>query len=268
MLPRPMAEAAFTNLHLERADGVATITLDRPKQLNALDAATLRELARAVREIRRDAGIRAVIVTGAGEKAFSAGADIAAMAAMPPGEGHAYSRLGHDVLSRLEALDVPVVAALNGVALGGGLELALACDLIVASEKARLGQPEINLGLIPGFGGTQRLVRRIGQTRAREIIYLGHMIGVEEALRIGLVNRVVAPDQLATEARRLATDLAGKAPLALAQAKRATAVATDVDLASGCRFEADAFAVTFAAADRVEGLTAFLEKRTPRWKGR
>jgi len=268
MLARPMDETAFTNLHLDRAEGVATITLDRPKQLNALDASTLRELARAVRDIRRDAGVRAVVVTGAGEKAFSAGADIAAMAAMPPGEGHAYSRLGHDVLSRLEALDVPVVAALNGVALGGGLELALACDLIVASEKARLGQPEINLGLIPGFGGTQRLVRRIGQTRARELIYLGHMIGAEEALRVGLVNRVVAPDQVATEARRLATDLASKAPLALAQAKRATAVATDVDLVSGCRFEADAFAVAFAAADRVEGLTAFLEKRTPSWKGR
>jgi enoyl-CoA hydratase len=268
MLARPMDAPAFANLRLARADGVATVTLDRPKQLNALDAATLRELARAVREIRRDEAIRAVIVTGAGDKAFSAGADIAAMAAMSPGDGHAYSRLGHDVLARLEALDVPVVAALNGVALGGGLELALACDLIVASEKARLGQPEINLGLIPGFGGSQRLVRRMGQTRAREIIYLGHMIGAEEALRIGLVNRVVAPERLADEARRLAADLASKAPLALAQAKRATAVAADADLETGCRYEAEAFAVTFATEDRVEGLTAFLNKRAAVWKGR
>jgi enoyl-CoA hydratase len=263
-----MDETAFTNLHLDRADGVATITLDRPKQLNALDAATLRELARAIRDLRRDGGVRAVVVTGAGEKAFSAGADIAAMAAMSAAEGHAYSRLGHDVLARLEALPVPVIAALNGVALGGGLELALACDLIVASEKARLGQPEINLGLMPGFGGTQRLVRRIGQTRAREIIYLGHMVEAEEALRVGLVNRVVPPAALAAEAARLAADLAAKAPLALAQAKRATAVAADADLETGCRYEVEAFGVAFAAEDRVEGLTAFLEKRPPVWKGR
>src|SRR6185369_15796155 len=140
------------------------------------------------------------------------------MAAMSGTEGHAYSRLGHDVLARLEALSVPVVAAVNGVALGGGLELALACDLIVASERARLGQPEINLGLIPGFGGTQRLVRRIGQTRARELIYLGHALAAEEALRVGLANRVVPGDRLAYGAARLAADLAAKAPLALAQA--------------------------------------------------
>src|SRR5690242_11607742 len=196
MLVRCMADLALRNLHLTRAGAVATLTLDRPRALNALDAATLRELARAIRELRRDGGVRALVVTGAGEKAFSAGADIAAMAAMTAAEGHAYSQLGHEVLGRLEALAIPVVAAVNGVALGGGLELALACDLIVASEKARLGQPEINLGLIPGFGGTQRLVRRIGQTRARELIYLGHAITAEEALRIGLVNRVVAPDQV------------------------------------------------------------------------
>src|SRR5438093_12109417 len=193
MLSRCMVDPQLQNLHVTRADAVATLTLDRPKALNALDAATLRELARAIRELRRDGGVRALVVTGAGDKAFSAGADIAAMAAMSAADGHAYSRLGHEVLARLEALAIPVVAAVNGVALGGGLELALACDLIVASEKARLGQPEINLGLIPGFGGTQRLVRRIGQTRARELIYLGHMVAAEEALRVGLVNRVVPP---------------------------------------------------------------------------
>jgi len=156
----------------------------------------------------------------------------------------------------------------NGVALGGGLELALACDLIVASEKARLGQPEINLGLIPGFGGTQRLVRRIGQTRARELIYLGHMIAAEEALRVGLVNRVVPHERLAEEAAHLAADLAAKPPVALAQAKRATAVAADADLETGCRYEVEAFAVTFATEDRVEGLKAFLDKRPAAWKGR
>jgi 1,4-dihydroxy-2-naphthoyl-CoA synthase len=175
----PAAARPFANLQLGSHESVATITLDRPRALNALDPATLRELARAVREIRRDAGIRAVVLTGAGPKAFSAGADIAAMAEMEPHEGHAFSQLGHDVMGRIEALAVPVVAAVNGVALGGGLELALACDLIVASDGARFGQPEINLGLVPGFGGTQRLVRRIGQARTRDLVYLGRTLAAE-----------------------------------------------------------------------------------------
>jgi enoyl-CoA hydratase len=160
----------YTDLTLRREGAVATLTLERPRALNALDEALMRELLRVVRDIRRDGGVRALVITGGGEKAFSAGADIAAMAAMAPGDGHAYARLGHEVMSRLEALELPVIAAVNGVALGGGLELALACDLIVATERARLGQPEINLGLIPGFGGTQRLVRRVGVGRARELI--------------------------------------------------------------------------------------------------
>src|SRR5262247_260570 len=172
-VPLQVAEATtFVNLHLERVGAVATVRLDRPGAMNALDAATLREIARALREIRRDDGARVLVITGTGEKAFSAGADIAAMSAMSAQEGHAFSRLGHEVFARLEALPIPAIAALNGVALGGGLELALACDLIVASERARLGQPEINLGLIPGFGGTQRLVPRVGVGRARELIYL------------------------------------------------------------------------------------------------
>jgi enoyl-CoA hydratase len=263
-----MADTTFTTLRLERRDAVATIVLDRPRALNALDPTALRELARTVRGLRRDAALRAVVVTGAGEKAFSAGADIAAMAAMSAAEGHAYSRLGQEVFGRLEALPVPVVAAVNGVALGGGLELALACDLIVASATARLGQPEIVLGLIPGFGGTQRLVRRVGQGRARDLIYLGRQVGAEEALRIGLVDRVVASDRLADEAAALAAELAAKAPVALAEAKRVTAIAPDADLTTGCRYETEAFAVTFATEDRVEGLKAFLEKRRPAWKGR
>jgi len=263
-----MEHPPFASLQLTRDQGVATIALDRPKQLNALDAATLRELARAVRELRRDASVHAVVMTGTGEKAFSAGADIRAMAGMTPAEGHAYSRLGHEVLARLEALPVPVVAAVRGVALGGGLELALACDLIVAAETARLGQPEINLGLIPGFGGTQRLVRRVGVGRARELVYLGQPIAAADALRIGLVDRVVPPERLREEAARLAAELAAKAPLALAQAKRAVAIAADADLTTGCRYESEAFGVTFASEDRVEGLTAFVEKRAPVWKGR
>jgi enoyl-CoA hydratase len=255
-------------LTLERRDGVATLTLDRPRVLNALDAPALHALAAAVATLAEAADVRAVVVTGAGEKAFSAGADIAAMAAMSPEAGHAYARLGHAVMAAIEALPVPVVGALNGVALGGGLELALACDLLVASERARLGQPEIDLGLLPGFGGTQRLVRRIGQARARELVYLGQPLSAADAHRLGLVARVVPPDRVRAEAAALAAALAAKPPLALRQAKRATAVAADADLATGCRFEIEAFAVAFASEDRVEGLRAFLEKRPPAWKGR
>jgi enoyl-CoA hydratase len=259
---------AYANLATSLLDGVATLTLDRPRALNALDAPTLEALGAALRDLGADASLRVVVLTGAGDKAFSAGADIPAMAAMGPGEGHAYARLGHAVTGALEALPVPVVAAVNGVALGGGLELVLACDLVVASERARLGQPEINLGLIPGFGGTQRLVRRVGVARARELIYLGHVLPAAEAQRLGLVDRVVPHERLAAEAAALAAELAGKAPVALRQAKRATGIAADVALAAGCAHEVEAFAVTFATEDRVEGMRAFLDKRSPAWKGR
>jgi enoyl-CoA hydratase len=264
-----MADPAPANLILERRDdGVAVLTVNRPRVLNALDAATLGELSAMARVLDADAGVRAVVVTGAGEKAFSAGADIAAMAAMAPREGHAYARLGHEAMAAIEGLAVPVIAAVNGHALGGGLELALACDLLVVSERARLGQPEINLGLIPGFGGTQRLVERVGLARARELIYLGRQLGAAEALAIGLAARVVPPETVTAEAVGLAAELAAKPPLALREAKRATRIAADADGVTGCRYEIEAFATTFASEDRVEGLRAFLEKRAPAWKGR
>jgi enoyl-CoA hydratase len=256
------------NLRIAAAGGVVTLTLDRPQALNALDPATLDALSAALAELAAETSLRTLVVTGAGPKAFSAGADIRAMAAMAPGEGHGFARRGHAVMAQLEALPVPVVGALNGVALGGGLELALACDLVVASDRTRLGQPEIGLGLIPGFGGTVRLVRRIGLARARQLIYRGHVIGAEEALRIGLVDRVVPADRLAEEAAALAAELASKPPVALREAKRATAAAADTALAAGCANEIEAFAVTFATEDRVEGLRAHLEKRPPVWKGR
>jgi enoyl-CoA hydratase len=260
-----MATPAST-VRLERRDAVALLTIDRPP-MNALDTATLGDLGAAAAALAADAGVRAVVITGAG-RAFSAGADITAMAAMSPADGHGYARLGHATMAAVESLEVPVVAAVNGVALGGGLELALACDLLVASERARLGQPEINLGLIPGFGGTQRLGRRVGQSRARELIYTGRVVDAAEAERLGLVARVVPPERVVEEAMALAAELAAKAPLALRQAKRATAVAADAALDSGCRYEVEAFATTFASEDRVEGLRAFLEKRQPVWKGR
>jgi len=259
---------AYANLELDRAGAVAVLRVARPAARNALDAATLAELAAACDTLAGEAAVRAVVVTGAGDKAFSAGADIAAMAAMNAAEGHAFAQLGHVVMSKLEHLPVPVVAAVGGVAVGGGLELALACDLIVAAEEARFGQPEINLGLIPGFGGTQRLVRRVGLSRTRELVYLGQVIPAAEAARIGLVSRVVPAAHVMAEAMRLATELAGKAPLALAAAKRATQQAVETGLAEGCVYEAEAFGVVFASEDRVEGLRAFLEKRPPTWRGR
>jgi enoyl-CoA hydratase len=263
-----MPATDFQTLELATDGGVATLRLNRPKALNALDAATLAELGAALDQLAGEPSVRALVVTGAGERAFCAGADIAAMSAMTGEEGHAYGRLGHAVLGRLDDLGIPVVAAVNGVALGGGCELALACDLIVAGERARLGLPEITLGLIPGFGGTQRLVERIGLARARELIYLGGMIPAEEALRVGLVNRVVPDDRLADEAQGLARELASRAPVAMRQAKRATRAAAEALLAPGLRYEVEAFGVTFSSADRVEGLRAFLEKRKPEWTGR
>jgi enoyl-CoA hydratase len=253
---------------VERSDGVATLRLNRPRALNALDPDTLRALAAAIDAIDADATVRAAIITGAGERAFCAGADIAAMAAMGPTEGHPYARLGHEALARVDDCRVPVVAAVNGVALGGGLELALACDLVVAAERARVGLPEITLGIIPGFGGTQRLVRRIGLARARELIYLGSMIGAADALRLGIVDRVVPGDRLTEEVAGLARALAERPPLALRQAKRATRAALEATLEAGLRLEIEAFAATFASEDRIEGLRAFLEKRSPQWKGR
>ena len=258
----------FENIRFEAADAIGTLTVDRAKALNALNPDTLRELLRCLRDVRRDTALRAIVLTGAGEKAFIAGADIAAMSTMSVIEAKEMARLGQRVTSAIEDLALPVIAAVNGFALGGGLEMVMACDLVVASEKARFGQPEINLGIIPGFGGTQRLARRIGAPRAREMIYGGEMIDAETALRWGLINRVVKPEELMPEARKLATALAGKPAVALAQAKQAIQRGLDIDLENGLRLEAEAFAVTFSTDDRSEGMAAFLAKRKAEFKGR
>ncbi len=256
------------NLLFDRA-AIATLTVNRPAALNALDRRVLEEVAQVLRDVRHDPAVRVLIVTGAGDRAFVAGADIAAMAAMSAVEGLEFSRLGHRVMQTVEDLPIPVIAAVNGFALGGGLELALACDLIVASEKARFGQPEINLGLIPGFGGTQRLPHRIGHVRARELVMTGDMIDAKTALEWRLVNAVVAPGgDLMAAARTLADKLAAKSALALRQAKAALRAAATVEEDVGLRFEQEAFGVAFASADRVEGTKAFLEKRPPKWQGK
>jgi enoyl-CoA hydratase len=258
----------LTNALFEQDGPVAVLTINRPKALNALDAETLRELLRAVREIRRDSAVRCLIITGAGDKAFVAGADIAAMSKMSPVEAREFARLGQRLTTAIEDLHVPVIAAVNGFALGGGMELAMSCDLVLASEKARFGQPEINLGMIPGFGGTQRLPRRIGPHRARELIYGGEMIDAETAREWGIVTKVVASQDLLAEAKALAARLATKAPVALAQCKLAIQQGLQVDLESGLRLEAEAFALGASTDDAREGMRAFLDKRPAKFTGR
>ena len=258
---------AYENILFEKDSAVGSLTINRPKSLNALNPATLHEIAACLQDVRRDQSIHCLIITGEGDRAFIAGADIAAMVSMTALEGKAFAALGLSVLRTLEELPIPVIAAVNGFALGGGTELALACDLILAADKAKFGQPEINLGVIPGFGGTQRLARRIGLPRARELIYSGDMIDAETALRYGLVNKVVPLADLMSEAKALAHKLAAKPPVAIRQAKAAINTGIDLDLENGCRFENEAFALTFATADKVEGMKAFLQKRAANFKG-
>jgi enoyl-CoA hydratase len=248
-----------------RAGGVVTWTINRPKVLNALDGATLAELEQAI-DGAGDA--RVAILTGAGDRAFVAGADIAAMSTLTPAEATAFARLGQRVFRKLEELPIPVVAAVNGFALGGGCELALACDFIHAARTAKLAQPEIKLGIIPGFGGTQRLARRVGLGRARELIYLGEPIGADEALRLGLVNGVHEPAELLPAVQRLAETLASRPPMALAAAKRVLLWGSDVPLEAACELEAAQFAGLFASEDQREGMVAFVEKRAPQFRGR
>jgi enoyl-CoA hydratase len=252
----------------ERRGEVALLTLSRPEQLNALSSRMLGALAARVAEVAADPALRAVIVTGSG-RAFAAGADIAEMQRMTAQEALAFSRLGHDTFAALEALPVPVIAAVNGFALGGGLELALACDWIYAARRARLGQPEVNLALIPGFGGTSRLPRRVGPGWARELVLTGEPVGAETAERIGLVNRVFEDEAALLEgALATAQALAKKGPLALARAKRVLHEGQDADLRVAHALEQQAFAALFASEDRDEGLAAFVEKREPRFRGR
>jgi enoyl-CoA hydratase len=260
--------ADYTNLRVAERDGIFELVINRPDKRNALNRAVLTELAQAVRELSRPGGPRAGIVTGAGDVAFVAGADIAEMAAMSVAEAKAFADLGHLVCSLIEQAPCPFIAAVNGVALGGGCELALACDFIYASEKARFGQPEVSLGLMPGFGGTQRLARRVGAGVARELIYTGEPLLAQDALAKGLVNAVVPPAELRDRALAVATKIASKAPLAIAASKRVLLRGTETDLTTGCELEAQAFAGLFGSDDRSEGIKAFLEKRAPTFHGR
>lgn len=246
--------------------GVATVTLNRPGKLNALDHCAFDALGAAFDRIEADPGVRCAIVTGAGERAFAAGADVRALDGLGAEGALAFMTVGQGVFDRIAACPKPTIAAINGYALGGGLELAMACDVRVAAEGARFGQPEIILGSIPGWGGTQRLPLLVGLGRARELILSGRIIDAAEAERIGLVSRVVPAAELAAAARELADRLAGLAPLALAAAKEAIR-AVEGDLAAGLRRERELVARTFATEDQREGTRAFLEKRAPVFRG-
>ncbi len=256
---------AYENILVDRDGPVAVISVNRPKSLNALNSQTLRELTQAVRD---SADQRAIVLTGAGDKAFVAGADIAEMLPMTPWAAREFSELGHLLTALLEDIPCATIAAVNGYALGGGLELAVACDIIYASENARLGLPEVSLGVTPGFGGTQRLVRLVGKLRAKEMIFTGDMVDAKTALDIGLLNGIVPREQLLAHCIQLAGKIAQRGPLAVARAKRLVERGYDMPLRAANRQEAESFALLFDTEDRREGMRAFIEKRQPKFTGK
>jgi enoyl-CoA hydratase len=257
----------FDNLLVERDGAVAILTINRPTVLNALNTQTIDELRRAMLEVKADATARAIIVTGAGPKSFVAGADINELAVLSPTAGRDHALAGQHVFDVIENLGKPVIAAINGFALGGGCELAMACTLRIAADTARLGQPEIALGLIPGYAGTQRLPRLVGKGRAMEMLLTGAPIGADEALRIGLVHRVVPAADLMTEARKLAAQLAANAPVAMRYIISALNKGLEMPFAEACQYEATLFGLVASTEDMREGTAAFLEKRKPEFKG-
>ena len=258
----------FENLLLERDGAVAIVTLNRPKVLNALNNQTLAELSACMATLQADESVRAIILTGAGEKSFVAGADINELATQSPVEGQAHARRGQLIFDAIEQLGKPVIAAINGFALGGGCELAMACTIRLAADTARFGQPEINLGLIPGYAGSQRLPRLVGKGIAMEILLTGDMVSAPRAYEIGLVNRVVPAAELMTEATKLAQALAAKAPIAVRFIIEAVNQGLESPFAAGEYLETALFGTIASSEDMREGTKAFLEKRKPVWQGK
>lgn len=257
----------YETIIFEVQDGIGILKFNRPKALNAINDQVLKEVNDVIDRVEKDTSIRVLILTGEGEKAFVAGADISHMVNLNPLQLRRFSREGQETLFRLERLPIPVIACVNGYALGGGTEIAMACDFIYASENAKFGQPEINLGIIPGFGGTQRLSRLVGKAMAKELCMTGKMIDAKEAKEIGLVNRVFPPDKLWEETMKTAKLLASKGKVSLKAVKDCIERGLDVDLRDGCYMESDAFALCMTSPDGKEGMTAFLEKRKPEFKG-
>ncbi|MCG8684710.1 MAG: enoyl-CoA hydratase-related protein [Desulfobacterales bacterium] len=259
---------SFENIILEIDNSIATIFFNRPKALNALNNALFDELDTALDQIMENDDVRVLVLTGTGDKAFVAGADISELAKMTPLQAKYFSRKGQKVFSKIESLPIPAIAAVNGFALGGGSEAALACDFIYASEKAVFGLPEINLGLIPGFGGTQRLARLVGNNRAKEMVFTGKNISADQALEYGMVNQIFPHDSLMEETMKTARLMASKGCVALRAAKEVIQAGTAADLETGCIIENDAFGITMTSEDAKEGTSAFMEKRKAAFKGK
>ncbi|MCL6611925.1 MAG: enoyl-CoA hydratase/isomerase family protein [Peptococcaceae bacterium] len=258
---------SYKNIILEKDGHIALITLNRPEVRNALDPQTWAEIRGAIRDCRLDRDVRVVIITGAGGKAFASGADIRSLRERETLE--VLKSEAQESLNDIENLDKPVIAAIDGFALGGGCELAMACDIRIATERSKLGQPEVNLGIIPGAGGTQRLQRLVGMGKAKELIFTGEIISAREAREIGLINQVVErPEDLMPAAREMAGKIMAKGPVAVGLAKMAINLGANTDINSGLLFEKFAQTIAFATEDRIEGTTAFLEKRKPDFKGR
>lgn len=257
----------YENIVLTVDAHIGTLTFNRPKALNALNDALLTELAHVLDEIEAIDDIKVLVLTGAGDKAFIAGADISELATFNPLQARMFTKKGNETIGKLQDLSIPVIAAVNGFALGGGSEMALACDFIYASENAKFGLPEITLGIIPGFGGTQRLTKLIGKNMAKELIFTGKMISAQEAKDLGMVNKICAPESLMADVMKTASAIAAKGMASLRAAKLAINAAQDVDIRTGCNIEIEAFSLCMASEDAKEGTSAFLEKRKAAFKG-
>jgi len=258
---------SYENILFEVKDNVGILTINRPKVLNALNPKTLDEIEDVIDKIYKENLARVLIITGSGDKAFVAGADISEFPKMNSLEAKLFAKKGQDIFFKIENLPIPVIACVNGYALGGGCELAMSCDFIYASEKAKFGQPEINLGIIPGFGGTQRLARLIGRAKAKELCMTGIQISAQEAKELGLVTQIFKPEELMDKTMEIAKSMSKKSMVALRAIKEVINKGTEVDLYTGCALEVEAFATSFSSEDAKEGATAFLEKRKPEFKG-
>ncbi len=258
----------FKNILLSFENEIAVLTINRPKVLNALNVETLKELQAALQAVKDNTSSKVLIITGAGEKAFVAGADIQEMSNMNSVQALAFSKLGHQTMKMIQDLDRPVIAAVNGFALGGGTEIALACDFIYAAESARFGLPEVTLGVFPGFGGTQRLTRLIGKGKAKELIMTGRMVGAQEAVQMGIANRVFPLASLLEETRKTALQIAGNGPIGVRLAKMVVNGGFDIGLEEACSMESVGFSLCFTTEDQKEGMKAFTEKRKPNYQGR